>query len=350
MSNSILLEKSRPAAAAHTEPKGANVAVIGCGYWGKNLVRNFAQLGALTSVCDTDESLLSKTMDAYPTVLGESDPAAVINDPDIQAVVIATPAVTHYDLVKSSLEAGKDVFVEKPLATRLDHGAELIETAAMLDRILMVGHILEYHPAVRLLKSLIDRGELGEIRYVYSNRLNLGKVRKEENILWSFAPHDISVICRLVGTEPIEVSATGGAYLQTGIADVTVSNLLFDGGARAHLFVSWLHPHKEQRLVVVGDQKMAVFDDTLPDGKLKIFDTGIEWKAGMPVPRQTAETTLYHEKTEPLRLECEHFLQCVREHRAPLTDGESALRVLRVLEASQRSVESHGAPVTLKDL
>ncbi|MGH9900477.1 MAG: Gfo/Idh/MocA family protein, partial [Pyrinomonadaceae bacterium] len=188
--------------------------------------------------------------------------------------------------------------------------------------------ILEHHPALVLLKDLISRGELGQIKYIYSNRLNLGKVRKEENILWSFAPHDISAICSLLGAEPESVNASGGSYLQSGIVDVTVSNLLFAGGVRAHIFVSWLHPYKEQRLVVIGDRKMAVFDDTARDGKLKIYDKGIEWKGGQPVPRQTAETKLFFEEDEPLRLECQHFLDCVRERSQPLTDGESALRVL----------------------
>jgi UDP-2-acetamido-3-amino-2,3-dideoxy-glucuronate N-acetyltransferase len=214
----------------------------------------------------------------------------------------------------------------------------------------MVGHILEYHPAVKLLKEIIGRGELGGVRYVYSNRLNLGKVRQEENILWSFAPHDVAVICALMGAEPVEVNASGGAYLQEGIVDVTVTNMLFAGGERAHIFVSWLHPFKEQKLVVVGDRKMAVFDDTAREGKLKIYDKGIEWRAGLPVPRQTAETTLFFEEQEPLRLECEHFLSCVREGTEPLTGGRSALRVLNVLEASQRSLERGGQPVRLEEI
>jgi predicted dehydrogenase len=212
---------------------------------------------------------------------------------------------------------------------------------------LMVGHVLEYHPAVVLLRDLVKHGELGVIRYLYSNRLNLGKVRQEENILWSFAPHDLAVISSLVGAEAIEVTATGGSYLQRDIVDVTVTNLLFAGGVRAHIFVSWLHPYKEQRLVVVGDRKMAVFDDTVREGKLKIYDKGIEWRAGLPVPRQTAETTLFFEETEPVRLECDHFLTCVRTGHRPLTDGPSALRVLKLLDASQRSMERNGMPVTL---
>jgi predicted dehydrogenase len=265
----------------------------------------------------------------------------------VDAVVIATPAAQHFGHAREAIRAGKDVFVEKPLALRLDEGRELLRLAESRGVILMVGHVLEYHPAVVLLKSLTHSGELGEIRYIYSNRLNLGKVRQEENILWSFAPHDIAVISSLVGSEPVSVAASGGSYLQPGIVDVTVTDLLFPGGVRAHIFVSWLHPYKEQKLVVVGDRKMAVFDDTVREGKLKVYDKGIEWRGGQPVPRQTSETTLFFDESEPLRLECEHFLAAIRERRQPLTDGQSALKVLKVLDASQRSLELGGVPIPL---
>lgn len=211
----------------------------------------------------------------------------------------------------------------------------------------MVGHILEYHPAVTRLKALVDGGELGDLWYIYSNRLNLGKVRQEENILWSFAPHDISVILRLVSTEPESVHATGGHYLQEAIADVTVTDLIFPSGLRAHVFVSWLHPYKEQKLVVIGDRKMAVFDDTEPSEKLRIYDKGIEWKEGHPVPRHTSEAVIDVDDTEPLRIECQHFLECIQTGSQPLTNGESALRVLKVLEASQMSMGQDGASISL---
>jgi UDP-2-acetamido-3-amino-2,3-dideoxy-glucuronate N-acetyltransferase len=212
----------------------------------------------------------------------------------------------------------------------------------------MVGHLLEYHPAVRKLKELVDAGELGEILYVYSNRLNLGKVRTEENILWSFAPHDISVILRLLGTLPEWASTAGQHYLQHEVADVTMTCLAFPGRTRAHIFVSWLHPFKEQRLVVIGSRKMAVFDDVAKEGKLKLYDKGVEWQAGLPVVRQTAETTLFFPEMEPLQEEVSHFLECVRTRRQPLTDGENGLRVLRVLDACQRSLGAGGAPVALE--
>ena len=327
-----------------------NVAVVGCGYWGKNLVRNFAQLRALRWICDTNKTSLQAQAQLYPDARPTTRFEDVLTDDDIQGVVIATPAALHYAQAKDAILSGKDVFVEKPLALRYHEGQELVELAEAHGVVLMVGHILEYHPAVTLLKDIVRREELGRPWYIYSNRLNLGKVRQEENILWSFAPHDISVISSLVGSEPTVVSASGGSYLQSGIVDVTVTNLLFDDGVRAHIFVSWLHPNKEQKLVVIGDHKMAVFDDTAREGKLKIYDKGIEWRAGLPVPRQTAETTLFFEETEPMRLECEHFLTCIRERKRPLTDGKSALKVLRVLEASQMSLERGGVPVPLAEV
>jgi predicted dehydrogenase len=264
--------------------------------------------------------------------------------------VIATPAAAHYSHAREALLKGKDVFVEKPLSLRYAEGQELVALAESKGLILMVGHILQYHPAVKLLEGIVQRGELGRLWYLYSNRLNLGKVRQEENILWSFAPHDISIIESLVGREPTAVSAHGGSYLQSGIADVTVTTLLFEDGIKAHIFVSWLHPYKEQKLVIIGEHKMAVFDDTAREGKLRIYDKGIEWKSGLPVPRQTAETTLFFEESEPLRIECEHFLNCIRDRSRPLTDGDSALKVLKVLEASHLSLERRGEPVMLDEI
>lgn len=324
------------------------VAVAGCGYWGKNLVRNFAQMGVLGATCDANAETLRQQGALYPNVRTIKYYDDVLADDSIDAVVIATPAAMHFRQVKAALLHGKDVFVEKPLALHYYEGEELVELAQERGAVLMVGHILDHHPASVLLRDLVRRGELGQLRYVYSNRLNLGKVRQEENILWSFAPHDISVITGLLGTEPVEVSAQGGSYLQSGVVDVTVTNMLFADGIRAHIFVSWLHPYKEQRLVVIGDRKMAVFDDTAQQGKLKIYDKGIEWREGLPVARQTAETTLFFDEKEPLRIECEEFVRAIKDRSRPLTDGESALRVLRVLEASQLSLERGGSPVALE--
>jgi len=326
------------------------IAVAGCGYWGKNLVRNFAHLGALDLICDEHPPALARQAALHPQARTAASFDQILSDERIRGVVIATPAAMHYQQARQALEAGKDVFVEKPLALNYREGRDLLELAARRGAVLMVGHVLEYHPAITLLRDLIARGELGRIWYLYSNRLNLGKVRQVENILWSFAPHDIAILNRLVGAEPIQVHAAGGEYLQGGVMDVTVTHLTYSGPVRAHIFVSWLHPYKEQKLVVVGDRKMAVFDDTAREGKLKIYDKGIEWKDGVPVPRQTAETTLYFEETEPLRLECEHFLACLGSRARPLTDGASALNVLKVLQASQASLERGGAPVSLAEI
>jgi UDP-2-acetamido-3-amino-2,3-dideoxy-glucuronate N-acetyltransferase len=327
--------------------KGGGVALVGCGYWGKNLARNLHQLGALTSVYDESRQILQGVRRLYPSTRVARSLGGVLRDPGIAAVVIAAPAAQHYRIAHAALVAGKDVFVEKPLALNVPDARELVDLAETKERVLMVGHILEYHPAIRKLKGLVDAGDLGEIHYVYSSRLNLGKVRKEENILWSFAPHDISAILLLLGSLPEWASTTGESYLQRDVPDVTMTCLAFPGRVRAHIFVSWLHPFKEQKLVVIGSRKMAVFDDVAKEGKLRIFDKGIEWQNGEPVVRQTAESTLFFPETEPLRDELAHFLDCVETRRTPRTDGANGLRVLRVLDACQRSIRGDGRPVSL---
>jgi predicted dehydrogenase len=328
---------------------GSKVAVglAGCGYWGRNLARNLHQMGHLAAVADPSAKVLKEVKAAYKGVRTATQFDALLDDGRIKALAIAAPAAQHYELAKKAIKAGKDVFVEKPLALRVPEAQELLELARKGKRILMVGHILEYHPAILKLKELVDSGELGDLHYVYSNRLNLGKVRQEENILWSFAPHDISVILLLMGMLPEWASTSGQHYLQHEIADVTMTCLAFPGRPRAHIFVSWLHPFKEQKLVVIGSRKMAVFDDVIKDGKLKIFDKGIEWKDGRPVIRQTAESTLFFPEMEPLREELSHFVECVRTRKAPRTDGANGLRVLRVLDACQRSIDSGGQPVRI---
>jgi UDP-2-acetamido-3-amino-2,3-dideoxy-glucuronate N-acetyltransferase len=328
-----------------TTPVG--VAVVGCGHWGKNLVRNLHQMGHLVAVVDASPAALDGVRQSYKGVEATSDFDHVLADPRVHAVALAVPAEQHYSLARKAMLAGKDAFVEKPLALKVPQAEELVRLADREKRVLMVGHILEYHPAVRKLKEFVDAGELGEIHYLYSNRLNLGKVRREENILWSFAPHDISVILLLTGAMPEWASTSGESYLQHDIADVTMTCLAFPGRLRAHIFVSWLHPFKEQKLVVIGSRKMGVFDDVAKEGKLKIFDKGIEWKDGEPVIRQTAESTLFFPEMEPLREELAHFVECVRTRRTPRTDGMNGLKVLRVLDACQRSVEEGGRPVRL---
>ncbi len=320
------------------------VAVVGCGYWGKNLVRNFHALGALQIVCDATALGRQTALSLAPTAQIVADPGAVLVS-DVSGVVIATPAETHYPLVKAALLAGKDVFVEKPLALTYEQGAELVKFAEQRQRILMVGHVLEYHPAIVQLLALTQTGQLGRIHYIYSNRLSLGKIRREENILWSFAPHDVAVILRLMGSVPFEVVACGGNYVQPNIADVTVTNLLFDNGVRAHIHVSWLHPFKEQRLVVIGSKKMASFDDVTK--RLVLYDQRVEWQEGEPVPLKGNGDEVPFSTDEPLRLECQAFLRAIDTRVPPVTDGQSGLRVLRVLQAAQRSLVTNGQPVNL---
>ena len=324
--------------------RNTDLAVIGCGYWGKNLVRVFAQLGALRMVCDADPQCRQMATKLAPGAEVVADIEAVFAS-DVSAIVLATPAETHYQLALGALEAGKDLFVEKPLALTYEEGAALVRMAKRKERILMVGHVLEYHPAIVRLLELVRTGELGKVRYIYSNRLSLGKVRREENILWRFAPHDIAVTLRILNAMPYQVVSCGGNYVQPNIADVTVTNLLFDNGVRAHIFVSWLHPFKEQRLVVVGSRRMASYDDVAK--KLILHDQHVEVTNGFPHPIKGEGAEVSFSRKEPLMLEGEAFLQAIESRRPALTDGESALRVLKVLQEAQRSLITNGAIVNL---
>jgi len=323
------------------------VAVIGAGYWGINHVRNFFELNALKMVCDESTTMLDGVKARFGGVKTETDFRTALDDAEVDAVVISTPAETHYRIAALALQAGKDVLVEKPITLNLSEAKQLLALASDKNAILMVGHLLEYHPAVIRLRELIARDELGELRYIYSTRLNLGKVRREENILWSFAPHDIAIILRLLGTLPKLVSATGGAYLRPGIADVTMTNLEFSNGVRGHIFVSWLHPYKEQRLVVVGSKKMAVFDDLRTEDKLMIYDHSVEIVNGETLTRKHGGVPEVLETDEPLRRQCIQFLDSIRCRSKPLTDAESGMRVLQVLDAAEKSLSSNGSPVSL---
>lgn len=321
-----------------------DIAVVGCGYWGKNLARNFFQLGALRVVCDPSPQMREVAQKMAPGIPFTSSFEEVLAS-RVPAVALATPAETHYRMVLQALQAGKDVFVEKPLALTHTEGVHLVSEARKLGRILMVGHVLEYHPGVRRLIELARSGELGEIHYIYSNRLSLGKVRREENILWSFAPHDIALILRLLGQMPVSVSAAGGNYIQPNVADLTVTNLLFENQVRAHIFVSWLHPFKEQRLVVIGSRKMASFDDV--NRELMLYDQRVEIHDDVPTPVKGQGEKIDYSPDEPLRLECEAFISAIQTREAPLTDGESGARVLAVLQAAQQSLEAGGLPTAL---
>ncbi len=325
----------------------AKVGLVGCGYWGRNLARNFCELGALAQICEADASRHAELEKNYgvPVTPQYFD---LLSNPEIRGVVIAAPAAQHFFLAKQALLAGKDVFVEKPLALRVGDGEELLVLAHRQSRVLMVGHLLHYHPAIVELRRLIQGGELGRIEYISSSRLNLGKLRTEEDILWSFAPHDISAIVHLLEENPATVASQGGSYLNHPISDVTLTFLNFASGVKAHIFVSWLHPFKEQKLVVVGDRKMAVFDDTQADTKLVLYPHRIDWIDRVPVARRMEGETVSLEKKEPLRSECEHFLDCIVTRKTPNTDGENGLRVLKVLHAASESLREHGKPVPLQ--
>ncbi|MBC2742016.1 MAG: Gfo/Idh/MocA family oxidoreductase [Desulfosarcina sp.] len=327
---------------------GPAIAVIGSGYWGKNLIRNYHEMGVLKLICDKNETILKAFKDQYSGLEACVAANDIYGNPNIAGVVIATPAETHFTLAREALLADKHVYVEKPLVLDEKEAEALIQIAKARKRILMVGHLLQYHPIFLKLKELSLGGELGRINYIYSNRLNLGKIRREENILWSFAPHDISMILALADDEPESVYATGGYYLHKKIADVTTTHLEFKSGLQVHIFVSWLHPFKEQKLVVVGDRKMAVFNDTKAwEDKLWLYPHQIKWEHNIPIPVKAEPEKVNVAPQEPLRQECKHFLHCIQTGEQPITNGQEGLNVLRVLNASQRSLDMRGAPVQL---
>ncbi len=325
-----------------------DLALIGAGYWGKNLARNFNALGVLHTICDQTPSTLANYETGYADVRKTTQLGEVLADLTITKVAIAAPAVLHYQIVKAALQAGKDVLVEKPLCLDTRQGEELVAQAEQLRRVLMVGHLLQYHPCILKLQQLLAAGELGKLHYITSNRLNLGKIRREENAWWSFAPHDISVILSLAGHQlPQRIGATGESYLTKNVADTTLTALAFADGVRAHVYVSWLNPFKEQKLTVVGSHAMAVFDDTRPwTEKLMVFRHYLNWANGqVPTPTKARGEAVLVPESEPLRDECQHFLDCCAERRPPRTDGHEGLRVLRVLQAAQVSLDREGEKV-----
>lgn len=333
-------------------------AVVGIGGWGKNLARNYFQIAEanLRYVCDLDEAKLEAASLQYPGVRATRDFDAMLGDPELQAVVIATTAPTHFPLARKALLAGKDVYVEKPFVLRVEEAEELIELADANDRILMVGHLLEYHPVVLELKKLIESGELGNVHYVYSQRLNLGTVREDENALWNFAPHDISSILFLLGKQPVDIAARGQSYLRDGVEDVVFLTMTFADNSMANIHVSWLDPHKVRKLTIVGSNKMAVFDDLEANEKLRVYDKGAQLSTDYEsfaeyIGLRFGDITIpYIRMGEPLRAECAHFLNCIETRSRPVSDGEDGLRVVRVLDAAQRSLKNNGVPVALDNV
>lgn len=315
------------------------VGVVGTGYWGRNLLRNFDALGALAALCDANPAAVGEFAPKYPAARAYPRFADMLADDDVEAVAIATPSHTHGALVAEALAAGRHVYCEKPLCLDVGEAEQLEAEAERQGLTLMVGHILLYHPAFRELLARVRAGELGRLRYIYSTRLSLGKIRREESALWSFAPHDISMILQLAGHMPESAIAAGGHYLTPGVADTTLSHLTFSDNLQAHVFVSWLHPFKDQRLVVVGEKAMLVFDDTRPVAeKLVLYRHGVHWDGEVPVVSKATGEPLACEDSEPLRNECRAFLDAVSGKARPPSDAAEGIRVLRVLEACRRSI------------
>lgn len=315
------------------------IALAGCGYWGRNLARVLAEKKALGAIIDPAPEAAALARQYGVPHLNEM--SVILGRADVTACVIATPAETHYALARDALWAGKDVFVEKPIALEVADAEELAALALARGRVLMVGHLLHYHPAFLRLKQMVDAGAIGQLRYIYSNRLNMGKLRREENVLWSFAPHDLSMILALAGEAPEKIWATGQGFLNRRIADTTMTHMEFRSGLNSHIYVSWLHPIKEQRLVVVGDRGMLLFDDGQPwQGKLMHYRHAVEWKDGLPVAAKADGVPVALQETEPLGAEIDHFLHCMRTRATPRTDAVEAMSVLRVLNAAQSSMES----------
>lgn len=320
------------------------IGVVGLGYWGPNLARNFAAIAGceVSWLCDADAGARERVAASHPGARVAESIEPLLQDPELDAVVLATPVPTHAELAVRVARAGRHCFVEKPLATSAADAETAVAAAREAGTILMVGHLLEYHPAVGRLKELLDGGELGELYYLYGNRLNLGKLRADENALWSLGAHDVSVALHLIGEEPVECVAHGRSFVRDGVEDVVFCYLRFPSGVVSHLHLSWLDPHKERRLTVVGQKRMATFDDMQLEGKLTVYDKGFDedvrsW--GEYIARSGDIYSPRIANVEPLRVECEHFIECVRTGATPRSDGASGLRVVRVLEELQRSLD-----------
>ncbi len=332
------------------------IAVVGTGYWGKNLVRTFYQLGHLKSCCDLDTNRLQELKQQYPGIVTSDRYEEILQDDEIQGVVLVVPAKDHFRLARQALEAGKDLYIEKPMALNTRDAEELLQRANRKGRILMVGHLLLYHPAVQKMKHLIDTGDLGELYYLYGQRVNFGLLRRDENAMWSLAPHDLSILTYLFQEEPVSVSARGSCYIQrnTGTEDVIFLNIRFADQKMANFQLSWLDPHKIRKTTIVGSKKMIVFDDMEATEKIRIYDKGVETPNYIPRYESYGEALTLHtgdvyipriKMVEPLKTECEHFIDCIQTRRTPRSDGLNGLMVVRILEAAQTSLDRRGEPV-----
>lgn len=335
------------------------LAQVGIGYWGRNLIRNFASVpgAAVVQACDQRPAVLGQVEKQYPGIATTDRYLDLIENPEVDAVVIATETPLHYEMAATALRAGKHVFVEKPMAQSVAEAEELVQLAEENDLRLMVGHLLLYHPAFRYIENLIQTGELGEVYYLYSMRVNLGIVRQKENALESLAPHDLSVALSFLSDTPVAVSAQGHAYLQPGVEDVVFATVYFEGGQLAHLHTSWLDPHKVRKVTVVGSKKMAVVDDVEGVEKVRLYDKGVDIAPGEKRYVDYAEAMTIRsgdihipriDMQEPLRLECQHFVECIRDGKRPRSDGRNGLTVVQMLSAAQRSLQSDGSTVAIE--
>jgi predicted dehydrogenase len=339
------------------------VGLLGLGYWGPNLARNFDRLGGsqLKWLCDLSPELRDRYASVFPNASMTADYDDLLSDDSLDAIVLASPVPTHYELGRKAIEAGKHTFIEKPLALTYEHARELADLADERGVKLMVGHLLEYHPGVLKVKDMIETGELGDVLYAYSHRLNLGQFRRDENALWSLGVHDVATLMFLIGEAPIEVSARGESYLHDGVEDVVFGNMRFRSGVMAHIHLSWLDPHKMRKLTVVGDRKMVVFDDMEADRKVTVYDKGFASKTKSPagktgrgsygeyISKREGDIHIPHiSNDEPLRLEAQHFLDSILNDSTPRSDGRDGARVVQVLESMQQSLEQGGVPVALE--
>ena len=337
--------------------KRLKIAQLGCGYWGPNLVRNFSKISEIDRfvVCDTDKEMLKKISAEFPSIETAESAEPILNDPSIDAIIIALPAITHYDYAKKALMANKHVLVEKPLAMKCEQAEDLIRIGKEKNRIIMVGHTFLYNAAVRRIKQYIDEGELGDIYYIFAQRLNLGRVRQDVNAMWNLAPHDVSIILYLLNEVPSNVSAKGVSFLQEGIEDLVFMHLDFPSGKSAHIHVSWLDPCKTRKMIIVGSKKMLVYDDVAPDSKIMLYNKGIDKTLKDNLKHEIYDYASFQMKTrigdvlipkivfdEPLKIECRHFVECIMAGEQPLTGGEDGLKVVSVLEQAQKYLDKTG--------